>query len=97
MAGNTWGWTSDWYNERYYRISPSKDPFGLVGRGYKVLRGDSWGYLPINLRVARREYHDPLGVVVVAFGVCRALRANGPARARSLFFLSRTRKALSLA
>ena len=61
MAGNTWGWTSDWYGERYYRISPSKDPFGPVGGGYKVLRGDSWSYLPINLRVAKREYHDPLG------------------------------------
>ena len=61
MAGNTWGWTSDGYDERYYRISPSKDPFGSVGRGYKVLRGDFWSYLPINLRVAKREYHDPLG------------------------------------
>ncbi|MBP95201.1 hypothetical protein CMK18_04565 [Candidatus Poribacteria bacterium] len=61
MAGNTWEWTSDWCDERYYRISPSKDPFGPVGGEYKVLRGGSWNYLPINLRVAKREYHDPLG------------------------------------
>jgi len=31
MAGNTWVWTSDWCDERYYGVSPSKDPFGTVG------------------------------------------------------------------
>ena len=53
--------TADWYDERYYRISPSKNPMGSANGKYRVLRGGSWSYLTAALRVAARGYHDPLG------------------------------------
>jgi len=44
MAGNVWEFTSDWYGENYYSVSPSVNPQGpAVGDGgYVVLRGASW-------------------------------------------------------
>ena len=44
MAGNVFEIVADWYDEAYYQISPSKDPFGPeVGR-YRVARGGSYGH-----------------------------------------------------
>ena len=28
MLGNVWEWVNDWYDENYYRNSPSQDPTG---------------------------------------------------------------------
>ena len=42
MIGNVWEWTSDWYGQKYYEVSPSEIRPGPPEGIYRVLRGGSW-------------------------------------------------------
>lgn len=63
MAGNVSEWVADWMEEKYYIVSPKKNPKGPVrservmrgGTNNKVFRGGSWETGGSELRSANRK------------------------------------------
>jgi formylglycine-generating enzyme required for sulfatase activity len=59
MHGNVHEWVKDWYDESYYRRSPSTDPAGPSSGVYRVLRGGSWNDSDWFLQSAIRRCSTP--------------------------------------
>ncbi|MBP1619494.1 MAG: hypothetical protein H6Q02_261 [Acidobacteria bacterium] len=59
VAGNASEWVADWYEERYYAVSPAVDPTGPVEGKTRVVRGGNWASDPGRLRTSYRFNLDP--------------------------------------
>lgn len=42
MTGNVWEWCEDFFDRRYYDVSPRENPTGPASGGAHVIRGGSW-------------------------------------------------------
>jgi len=54
MGGNVAEWVSDWYDKKYYKTAPYKNPRGPKKGKYHVIRGGAWNSLPMYLRSSSR-------------------------------------------
>ena len=61
MAGNAWEWVSDFYDGRYYKKSPMRNPQGPLKGACRVLRGGTWWHMidTKHLRSTDRNCKDP--------------------------------------
>ncbi|MBN1211000.1 MAG: formylglycine-generating enzyme family protein [candidate division Zixibacteria bacterium] len=59
MSGNVYEWCWDWYNENYYRDSPSKNPRGPESGELRCCRDVGYGCLPEKDRSANRGKGKP--------------------------------------
>lgn len=39
MVSGVWEWCADWYQEDYYKVSPTKNPKGPQKGQFRVMRG----------------------------------------------------------
>ena len=76
MHGNVWEWCQDFYDENYYRNSPSIDPQGPSSGQYRVLRGGSWDSVATLLRSALRLYGPPGNRGVDGFRLVAVVRTQ---------------------
>ncbi|MBF0451435.1 MAG: formylglycine-generating enzyme family protein [Candidatus Magnetomorum sp.] len=59
MHGNVHEWCEDWFDKKYYTVSPQKNPTGPKKGLAKSLRGGDWGSEDWHCRAASRSLGSP--------------------------------------
>ena len=59
MHGNVSEWCQDWYDKKYYSISPGMNPVNSAKGSNRVLRGGSWSCSADGCRSAGRDGSSP--------------------------------------
>jgi sulfatase modifying factor 1 len=55
-GGNVWEYVADWYDDKYYEVSPKRDPRGPRTGMARVSRGGSWDSRPAVLSASVRNW-----------------------------------------
>jgi len=74
MVGNAWEWVADYYDAKYYAVSPTRDPKGPEHGSSRVLRGGSWLLFARYCRISYRFRNSPnFRSSLIGFRVARSL------------------------
>jgi formylglycine-generating enzyme required for sulfatase activity len=76
MAGNVFEWCSDWYDDDYYRRSPTDNPLGSDTGVFRVLRGGYYRTTASGCRIAFRYKNTPATRNHLGFRPARNIQQN---------------------